>query len=539
MYGIAGLLTGRTLAGRYLIEAVIGRGGMGAVYRAADERLSRAVAVKVVGAVTNDPAEVEHLRARFHREARAAARLRHPNVVTVHDFGTDPAVGIDFLVMELLAGEDLCARMRRAGGPLAVDEAVEILREGGMGLAAGHRAGMVHRDVKPGNIYLVAEPGGWEVKLLDFGIAQVRADSGGDTMTRLTRFGAPHTPRYASPEQLTGGAELSPASDVYSLALTGLEMLSGAHPEGLNATGDDKLAARTVRRLLQERPEIPLRLAAVLRRSLRLDPVMRFANADQFLDELNDWESSPSSAGGGYASILPFPAAASGSRSGGAAPASTPVDDGTAYADPLSFRPAAAMPPPPVLASPPVLGQPAPPAPADLTAAAPAAEKPRRRVRIRPAGWLVIILLLSCLFAAALIMLDRPSRPASRPRRPVEQVEIPPPEPAGGPRLAPAEFDRVTGKVGYKRGDTAYVVVAGSFTPDQMDQAERMLRKARDEGFGAGLANAAVYPQLRDGYVVVVVGPYADRPGAQGALPAVRERVAADAFVKRVTIRRP
>jgi hypothetical protein len=538
--GILSLLLGRCLCDRYRVDSVIATGGMGAVCRAFDLKLERHVAVKVVTAVAPDEEEAGRLRTRFHREARAAARLRHPNVVTVHDFGTDPAMGIDFLVMELLAGEDLCARMRRAGGPLAVEETVEILREGGMGLAAGHRAGMVHRDVKPGNIYLVAEPGGWEVKLLDFGIAQVRADTGGETMTRLTQFGAPHTPRYASPEQRSGGPELSPASDVFSLALTGLEMLTGAHPEGLNATGDDKAAARAVRRLLQQRPEVPLRLAAVLRRSLRLDPTRRFADADAFLDALDDWDKAPpadaAAAGGGYASILPFrqpsaPVAAP-------APVAFPdVDDGTAYAEPPPFRPAAAIPlPPPVVAGPPpVPGQAPPPAAADTTV-----EKPRRRMRIRPAGWLVILLLLAVLVAAAATVLrDRGRAPAPRPRRPpVERVEVPV-APAGGPSLGPAEYERVTGKGGYDRGDTAFLVITGSYTPDQMSQARRMLAAAREQGFAAGLANSAVYPQLRDGYVVVAVGPYADRAGAQGAVSAVREHVAPDAFVKRVTIRRP
>ncbi|HEV7591143.1 MAG TPA: protein kinase [Longimicrobium sp.] len=534
MSGILSLLLGRCLCDRYRVDSVIATGGMGAVCRAFDLKLERLVAVKVVTAVAPDDEEAGRLRARFHREARAAARLRHPNVVTVHDFGTDPAMGIDFLVMELLAGEDLCARMRRAGGPLAVEETVEILREGGMGLAAGHRAGMVHRDVKPGNIYLVAEPGGWEVKLLDFGIAQVRADNGGETVTRLTQFGAPHTPRYASPEQLGGGPDLGPASDVFSLALTGLEMLSGAHPDGLNATGDDKVAARAVRRLLQQRPEVPLRLAAVLRRSLRLDPARRFADADAFLDALDDWDKAPptdaAAAAGGYASILPYrePAAP-------ASAAFSAVDDGTAYAEPPPLRPAVAIPlPPPVVAGPPpAAGQAAPRASPDATV-----EKPRRRWRIKPAGWLVIILLLLSLAAAAMVFRGRRA-PEPRPRPPVVRVEVPA-EPAGGPQLAQTEYERVTGKGGgYDRDDTAFVVITGSYTPDQMDQARRMLAAAHDQGFAAGLANSAVYPQLRDGYVVVAVGPYADRAGAQGALAAVHELVAADAFVKRVTIRHP
>jgi hypothetical protein len=536
MAGILSLLLGRSLCARYRVDSVIATGGMGAVCRAFDLKLERAVAVKVITAVVPDDQEAALLRARFHREARAAARLRHPNVVTVHDFGTDTDMGIDFLVMELLSGEDLCARMRRAGGPLAVEEAVEILREGGMGLAAGHRAGMVHRDVKPGNIYLVAEPGGWEVKLLDFGIAQVRGDGGGgDTMTRLTRFGAPHTPRYASPEQLTGGPELSPASDVFSLALTGLEMLSGAHPEGLNATGDDKAAARAVRRLLQQRPEVPLRLAAVLRRSLRLDPATRFADADTFLDALDEWAKAPpadpGAAAGGYASILPFSGAA---RTPTARPAD---DDGTAFDDRPPPRPAAAIPIAPPMVVPPPLpadaaGEAQPPAPADDTA-----EKPRRRLRIRPAGWLVLLLLLVSLAAAGMVLQGR-LRPGPRRPPPVERVEVPA-EPAGGPLLARAEYDRVTGDGGYKRGDTAFIVVTGSFTPDQLDKALQMLSAVRDDGFAAGLANSAVYPQLRDGYVVVAVGPYADRVGAQGALFAIHERIASDAFVKRVTIRQP
>jgi hypothetical protein len=213
------------------------------------------------------------------------------------------------------------------------------------------------------------------------------------------------------------------------------------------------------------------------------------------------------------------------------------MDEGTAYAPP-PVRPAPAIPlPPPVVAGPPpVPHQGAPPASPDTTA-----EKPRRRVRIKPAGWLVIILLLSTLLAAALVVMDRPGRGsrAPRPRPPDAPVVVRPPEPAGGVALARGEFARVTGKGGYHEDDTAYIVMAGSYRDYEMDQARRMLGRAHDQGFAAGLANSAVYPQLQDGYVVVVVGPYADRAGAQGAVSAVREHVAPDAFVKRVTIRRP
>jgi cell division septation protein DedD len=160
-------------------------------------------------------------------------------------------------------------------------------------------------------------------------------------------------------------------------------------------------------------------------------------------------------------------------------------------------------------------------------------------MRLRPAGWLLVVLLLAVLGAAAAMSLrgggwGEPRRPT-----PAERVVLPPAEPAGGVQLARDEFTRVTGQ-GYKADESAYIVIAGSFTTAEMDQARRMLGDARAAGFAAGLANSAVYPQLRDGWVVVAVGPYADRTGAQGAASAVREHVPpGDAFTTRVTIRRP
>jgi hypothetical protein len=552
--GILALLLGRRLCDRYRVDSVIATGGMGAVCRAFDLNLERDVAVKVITAVAPDADEAGRLKARFHREATAAARLRHPNVVTVHDFGTDRELGIDFLVMELLKGEDLAARMRREGGPLAVEEAVEILREGGMGLAAGHRAGMVHRDVKPANIYLVAEPGGWEVKVLDFGIAQVREEAGSDTVTRLTRFGAPHTPRYASPEQLSG-APVTAASDVYSFALTGLEMLAGEYPSGLNGTGDDREAARAVKRLVTRRPDIPMRLAAVLRRALRLDPAARFADADAFLDALSQWDrATPRDAASvlGFASILPA-APASPPASG---PASGRIpEDATEIAPPRAQATVAAPQPPPAFAipvPPPVLagqgsaaaaGQGS--APAAVQGGAPAAtepaeQTPRRRFRLRPAGW-ILVLLLASLVAAWALWPHGPRRAHPDDGRTDTRVESPqaPPGPAGGPELAQQEWARVREGGTFGQGDTAWVVIVASFTPDQLGRAREILRNVRSKGYRVGLANSSVYPELRDGYVALVAGPYATREGAADQLEDLRRDAAPDAFVKRVTLRRP
>ena len=288
MYGIAGLLTGRTLAGRYLIEAVIGRGGMGAVYRATDERLSRPVAVKVVGTVTGDPDELGRLRQRFHREARAAAALRHTNVVQVHDFGTDTELDLDFLVMELLHGEDLAARLMRTGAP-PLPVALSILRQAARGLAAGHRAGMVHRDVKPGNLFLEEDDGHdtVHVRVLDFGIAQVGGEDG--TMTQLTVYGrSPFSPAYASPEQLRGDEHITAASDVFSLAAVGYHLVTGTRPF-TSADPSRAMAEVTdaVRLLRQRAPALDDATYAVLVRGLARGPGERFPNAGAMADALS------------------------------------------------------------------------------------------------------------------------------------------------------------------------------------------------------------------------------------------------------------
>ncbi|HEX8433227.1 MAG TPA: serine/threonine-protein kinase, partial [Longimicrobium sp.] len=287
MYGIAGLLTGRTLATRYRIDAVIGRGGMGAVYSATDERLGREVAVKVIGAAAADPREHARLRARFHREARAAASLRHPNVVAVHDYGTDAEVDLDFLVMELLRGEDLAARLTRLGPP-PVPVTLCILRQAARGLAAGHRVGLIHRDVKPGNIFLEESdsPDEPHVCVMDFGIARLESDDG--TLMQLTEFGrAPFSPAYASPEQLRGEDGVTPASDVFSLAAVGYHMATGVRPfTSAEPARAQQEVAESVRALRDRAPNLPVELYTTLVRGLSPTPAQRFADAGTFAEAL-------------------------------------------------------------------------------------------------------------------------------------------------------------------------------------------------------------------------------------------------------------
>ena len=229
-------VSGGTLAGRYRIGEVIGRGGMSTVYRATDMILERDVAVKVLLAalVEGDPAHV----ARFEREARAAAALQHPSLVKVYDTGRDKQT--HFIVMERVAGQSLDHRLR--GGPLEPDEAARIAARVAEALAAAHAAGILHRDVKPANVMLTPSD---EVKVLDFGIARARQDQ---TLTQPAF--ALGTAAYMSPERVLGrpGDE---RSDIYSLGCLLYAMLTGRPP----FAADDGLAV--MHQQVHEQPVSP------------------------------------------------------------------------------------------------------------------------------------------------------------------------------------------------------------------------------------------------------------------------------------------
>jgi tRNA A-37 threonylcarbamoyl transferase component Bud32 len=296
MVGFESLLTGRTLGERYRVESVVGRGGMGAVFHATDTRLERAVALKVVTATASDAASRERLRARFHREARSAARLHHRNVVAVYDYGTDARLDLDFLVMELLRGEDLARRLARESR-LPPDEALALAHDAARGLAAGHRAGLIHRDVKPGNLFLEDDgTEGTRLVVLDFGIVKHDADEGDDaTMTHLTVLGnAPHSPAYAAPEQLQGDPALTPACDVFALGVTLFQMLTGMRPFG-EADQDRMAAGQPVRvpLLRSVNPALPLPVEELVRTALAVRPGDRFADAGAMAEALGALRGVP------------------------------------------------------------------------------------------------------------------------------------------------------------------------------------------------------------------------------------------------------
>ena len=346
------LLVGRKLAGRYELEEAIGAGGMSVVYRGTDRVLGRPVAVKVVALPADSDEARENLRERFRREAGSAARIaHHPNVVQVYDYGTDADLDLDFIVMELLRGRDLKEALRQGRIPRA--EALRILGEAARGLAAGHREGIVHRDVKPANVFLVGEDGRVDyVRILDFGIAKP-VEQGDDEALTLTGIGQlPHSPAYASPEQLDPDAPVTPASDVYQLGLIGYELLAGqraytdAERQRIRAGEEvaplDSAAWREV--------DPPQR--AVIARALRRDPAERYPDAGAFADALAAADGAAPTADEDDATIILPPAAPLGATDALiAAPPVAPVPVEPVSAEPLSlpspavsarrFRPAA------------------------------------------------------------------------------------------------------------------------------------------------------------------------------------------------------
>ena len=279
---------GTILGGRYRLVELLGQGGMATIYRAADTQLGRDVAVKLL--------RPEYLRdpdfsSRFRQEAQNAASLNHPNVVSVYDYGEDP--NGPYIVMELVDGEDLATILRR-NGALPASQAARIGASVARALAAAHARGIVHRDVKPGNV-LIGRDG--RVKVVDFGIARAVAEA---QMTLPgTTLGSVH---YFSPEQARGEPATN-ESDVYSLGIVMYERLTGVRPwEG------DSAASVALARLSGPVPDpaavrssVPPDLAAITRKALAPLPIDRFASASAMADAIETSRSATGGAGGAWA----------------------------------------------------------------------------------------------------------------------------------------------------------------------------------------------------------------------------------------------
>src|SRR5437764_7056029 len=262
-----------TIAGRYRIERRLGVGGMSTVHLAFDQRLERYVAINLLAEhLADDPTFV----ARFRREALSAARLVHPNIVQVFDFGFDEGQHQHFIVMEHVPGRS-CAELLRDRGHLDVEEGVEVVTQACRGLDYAHRNGVVHRDVKPGNL-LVSDAE--VVKLADFGIARATDQSS------ITQVGSVlGTAAYLAPEQARG-EEAGPRADIYSLGVVAYQLLSGRLPyEASSLTELTLKQQRESPQPLDElNPQIPRELAQAVTMALAIDQEQRPADALAFAD---------------------------------------------------------------------------------------------------------------------------------------------------------------------------------------------------------------------------------------------------------------
>jgi serine/threonine-protein kinase len=257
------------VAGRYRLDNRLGAGGMSTVFKAQDTVLERAVAVKLLA---EHLAQDDDFVARFRREALAAARLQHPNIVQVFDSGQDAESGRHYIVMEYVDGPS-CADLLRQHRMFDADDTVRIVRDACHGLDYAHRAGVIHRDVKPGNLLVSNESG--TTKLADFGIAKAAEQ------TRITQVGAVlGTAAYLSPEQASG-EEAGAASDIYSLGVCAYQFLAGRLPHEYGSLTELALKQQQERvpPITDFRDDVPPALDQAIRACLERDPARRYSNA--------------------------------------------------------------------------------------------------------------------------------------------------------------------------------------------------------------------------------------------------------------------
>lgn len=271
---------GALLAGKYEIRKLVGRGGMGSVYEGLHVEIGKRVAIKLLDA---EHSRSEELEARFRLEGRAASKIESEHVVQVFDVGRDDQHGL-YMVMEFLVGEDLATRLEREG-VLEVGDAIEIAQQVARGLAKAHTAGVIHRDLKPGNVFLAERDDGTTIaKIVDFGISKLLTEDAGKHGV-LTRYGsAVGTPQYMSPEQAQGQA-IDARSDVWGLGAVFYEMLAGRPAYPLLENYEQTIFSIVLRRptpLREIAPWVPESVAVVVAQAMEPDLDKRIQDCATF-----------------------------------------------------------------------------------------------------------------------------------------------------------------------------------------------------------------------------------------------------------------
>jgi len=298
---------GQLIAGKLRLERPLARGGMGAVWIAHHLKLDRAVAVKFMEPAL---AASETARARFEREARAAAQIQSAHVVEVHDYGVEGET--PYIVMELLRGEDLAARLDKRG-KLSLAEAIRITQPICKALRRAHELGLVHRDLKPGNVFLARQDDDEIVKLLDFGIAK-SVSPGTPQSGDVTRSGnLVGSPLYMSPEQIRKSKEVDHRSDLWSLGVILYQTLTGRTPFIEDEVGAVLVAICTdpIAKPSTLTPELGPEVDRFFDRALARDPAQRFQSSRELSEALEALTTTkPASEGKGAADVMPDPSAA-------------------------------------------------------------------------------------------------------------------------------------------------------------------------------------------------------------------------------------
>jgi hypothetical protein len=299
---------GTVLADKYRLVSLLGRGGMGEVWRAEHLGLRAPVAIKLMNPeIVSNPEAL----ARFNREAQAAASLRSPHVVQILDHGLDPGIQAPFIAMEMMEGESLAARIERVGR-LSLADTARVVTHISRALARAHEAGIVHRDLKPDNVFLIRNDDEEIAKVLDFGIAKANSQSLGPGSA--TRTGAlMGTPYYMSPEQITGAKGVDHRTDLWALGVIACQCLTGKLPFNGDTIGGLVIAICTepIPRASQLGP-CPLAFDGWFERALAREPAQRFQSARELAEELRrvcGLESTvPVPAGASLTAGAPFPA---------------------------------------------------------------------------------------------------------------------------------------------------------------------------------------------------------------------------------------
>lgn len=335
------LSPGDLIAGKFRLECVVGRGGMGSVWAARNEQLGMLVALKFIE--SGGGADLTDARARFEREARAAAQIRSPHVAQIFEHGVDG--DRPFIAMELLEGEDLGQRLRREGR-IAVPAAARILTQAAKALRRAHETGIIHRDLKPGNVFLARFDDDEMVKILDFGVAKVIAAGaieGSDATQTGMVFGSPS---YMSPEQARGVRALDHRTDLWSLAVIAFRAVTGVKPFDAATIGDlvVKLCIDPLPVATSIAPDLPPAIDRFFERAFARDPNARFASA---LELAAAFEQIAAGSPSQRPPMIAGPPSSSGPYVIPAPPAfSAPVMPGAGSGSHVAFAPGTLTPPP-------------------------------------------------------------------------------------------------------------------------------------------------------------------------------------------------